>query len=62
MGEHGRPIFGNVLVEQDASLSILADAPPRLALKKRVIAQILAIMLDQIECIEDCGSSGLTTG
>jgi hypothetical protein len=32
------------------------------ASQEREIAQILAIMLDQIEGVEDRGSSGLTTG
>jgi hypothetical protein len=40
MGEHGRPIFGNVLVEQDASLGI-AQQPrqrglPSIAPRRRV--------------------------
>ena len=55
MGEHGKAIFGNVLVKQDASLSIEQQPRQRsLALKKRLIAHVVAIMLDQVEGIEDC--------
>jgi hypothetical protein len=56
MGEHGRPIFGNVLVKQDASLSIAQ--PPRqrsLPVQEWEIAQILAIMF---EGVQDPGSRG----
>jgi hypothetical protein len=63
-GTHGRsPILGDVFVQQDACLSI-AQQPRqrRLPVEKREIAQILAIMLDNVEGIEDLGSSGLTTG
>jgi hypothetical protein len=63
MGEHGRAILGDVSVKQDACLGI-AQQPRQhsLALKKRAIAQILAIMLDKVEGIKDGGSSGLSTG
>jgi hypothetical protein len=50
IGEHGRPIFGDVLVEQDAGLGIAQQPRQRsLAVEEREIAQILAIMLDQVE-------------
>jgi hypothetical protein len=63
MGEHGRPIFGNVFVKQNASLSIEQQPRQRgLPVQEWEIAQILAIKLDQVERVEDCGSSGLTTG
>jgi hypothetical protein len=63
MGEHGQPIFDNVFVQQDAGLGIAQPASQRgLALKKRAIAQILAIVLDQVDGVEDYGLSGLTTG
>jgi hypothetical protein len=63
MGEHGRPILGNVFVQQDADLGIAQQARQRgLAVEERQIAQILAIMLDQVERVEDRGSSGLTMG
>jgi hypothetical protein len=63
MGEHGQPIFDNVFVQQDAGLGIAHQARERgVALKKRAIAQIPAIMLNQVEGVEDRGLSGLTTG
>jgi hypothetical protein len=50
MGKHGRPMFDNVFVKQDASLSMAQEPSQRgLALKKRAVAQILAIMLYQVE-------------
>jgi hypothetical protein len=61
MGEHSRPILGDVFVQQDASLGIAQQARQRsLPVQEWDIAQILAIMLDQVEGVEDCGSSGLT--
>jgi hypothetical protein len=63
MSEHGRPILGDVFVNQDVTLSIEQQPRQRgLAFMKRVIAQIVAIMLDQVEGVEDRGSSGLPTG
>jgi hypothetical protein len=48
--EHGRPILGEVFVEQDTSLGIAQQACQRdLALKKRTTAQIIAIVLDQVK-------------
>jgi hypothetical protein len=48
-------VLGDVLVEQDAGLGIAQQARQRgLALKKRAIAQILAIMFDRVESAEDC--------
>jgi hypothetical protein len=47
MGEHGRTILGDVFVEQDASLSIAQETRQScLAVEKREVALILAIMLD----------------
>jgi hypothetical protein len=52
-----------VFVQQDADLGIAQQARQRgLAVEERQIAQILAIMLDQVERVEDRGSSGLTMG
>jgi hypothetical protein len=63
MGEDGRPIFDNVFVKQDASLSIAQQACQRgLAFEERATAQILAITLDQVEGVEDRSSSGLSMG
>jgi hypothetical protein len=63
MGEDGRPILGDVFVQQDARFG-LAQQPRqrRLPVQEREIAQILAIMLDQVKGVEDRGLSGLTTG
>jgi hypothetical protein len=48
--ENGRTILGDVFVEQDARLSTAQQSRQRvLALEKRTIAQILTIMLDQVE-------------
>jgi hypothetical protein len=48
MGEHGKPIFGNVFVKQDAGLSIAQQADQRgLAFEERAIA-----LLDQVEGVE----------
>jgi len=58
--EHGRAILGDVFVEQDARLRIAQQSRQRgLAVEKRAIAQILAVVLDQVERVEDrctCGS------
>jgi hypothetical protein len=63
MGEHGRPIISDVLVEQDAR-GVMAQQSREcgFAFQKREIAQILAIMLDKVERVEDRSSSRLTTG
>jgi hypothetical protein len=37
-------------------------ASASLSVREWEFAQILAIMLDQVECVEDRGSSGLSTG
>jgi hypothetical protein len=56
MGENDMAILDNVFVEQNASLGIAQQAcQRRLAVEKREIAQILTVMLDQIEGIEDRG-------
>jgi hypothetical protein len=62
-GEHDRPIFGDVFVEQDAGLSI-AQQPRQscFTLEKRAIAEILAIMLDQVEGVGIFGVSGRRPG
>jgi hypothetical protein len=61
MGEHGRPILSDVLVQQDAGFDIAQQARQRsLAVEERTL--ILAIALDQVERVEDCGSSGFSTG
>jgi hypothetical protein len=53
MGEHRRPILGDVVVAQDASIGLAQQPRQRgLALKERATAQIVAIMLDQVEGIE----------
>jgi hypothetical protein len=58
MGEHGRPILGDVFVQQDACLGLAQQSRKRrLAVEEWEIAQIPAIMFDQIEGIEDRGSS-----
>jgi hypothetical protein len=61
MGEHGRFIFGNMSVKQDANLSVAQEPRQRsLPVQEREIAQILAIMLDQVEGLEDRCSSRLS--
>jgi hypothetical protein len=55
MCEHGRPVLGYVFVKQDAGLETAQQLYQRsLAVKERATAQILAIMLDQVEGVEDC--------
>jgi hypothetical protein len=50
MGEDGKAIFGNVFVQQDTDLGITQEPRQRgLPVQERAIAQILAIMLDQVE-------------
>jgi hypothetical protein len=61
--EDGRVIPGKVSVEKDAPLrSRAADAARAGSVQEWEIAQILAIVLDQIEGVEDRGSSGLSPG
>jgi hypothetical protein len=51
-----------MFVNQDTNLSIAQQPCQRgLAIEKRAIAHILAVMLDQVEGIEDRGVGGLTT-
>jgi hypothetical protein len=60
MGEHSPPL-GDVFLQQDAGLGIAQQARQGgLAVEEWAIAHILAIMLDQVEGIEDRGSSGLS--
>jgi hypothetical protein len=57
--KNGRPILGDVLVQQDAGLAAAQQSRQRsLAVEERKITQILAIKLDQVEGAEDRGSSG----
>jgi hypothetical protein len=57
------PILGDVFVEQDTCLSVAQEPPQRsLPVQEWEIAQVFAIMLDQVEGVEDRGSSGLMTG
>jgi hypothetical protein len=61
--EHGRPVFRDVFVEQDAGFEIAQQLRQHdLPVQEWEIAQILAIKLDQVESIEDCGLSGLSAG
>jgi hypothetical protein len=54
MGEHDGAIFGDVFVQQDAGLGAAQQSRERgLAVEERAIAYILAILLDQVEGIED---------
>jgi hypothetical protein len=63
MGEDGRSILDDVFVQQDAGLGVAQQSHQRsLSVQEWEITQILAIMLDQIEGVEDRGSSGLWTG
>jgi hypothetical protein len=46
-----------VFIKQDASLETAQQLPQRsLAVEECATAQILAIKLDQVERVEDCGS------
>ena len=59
MREHGRAIPGDVFVEHDARVGIAQQARQRrLPVKERAIPQILAVMLDQVESVEDRGMRG----
>ena len=52
-------ILRNVFVEQDACLGIAQQSRQRgLAIEEREIAEILAVVLDQVEGIEDRGTRG----
>jgi len=58
--ENGRAILGQIFVEQDARLDIAQQSRQGVfAVEKWAIAQILTIMLDQIDRIEDRGPRGL---
>jgi hypothetical protein len=62
MLEHSRTISGNVFVEQDARLAILQQPRQRsLAIEKRAIAQILTIVLDQVEGVRARGPRSLAS-
>ena len=62
MRKNGRAVLGYVFVEQDARFGLAHQPRPRsLPVQEREITRILAIMLDQVEGVEDRGSSGLTT-
>lgn len=61
-GEDRWAILGNVFVEQDASPYVAQQSRQRsFAIEEGSIVQILAVVLDQIECVEDCGPRGLPT-
>ncbi len=63
MRENDSTILGDVFVKQDARFSIAQQSRQScFAFEKREIAQIFAVMLDQVEGVEDRASSGLTTG
>jgi hypothetical protein len=63
MGEDGRTILGDVFAEQDARLDATQEARQRrVAVKEGALAQILAVVLDQVEGIEDCGPRRLSMG
>jgi hypothetical protein len=52
-----------VFIEQDADLGIAQQPRQRgLAVEEWAIAHILAVMLDQVEGVEDCGSCALPLG
>jgi len=60
--EDDRVVLGDVFVEQDASLGIAQQPRQRsLAVEEWAIAHVLAVMLDEVEEVKDCGSSGLPT-
>jgi hypothetical protein len=49
----GKPILGEVFVQQDAGLDATQEARQRcLSVKEGALAQILAVVLDQVEGIE----------
>src|SRR5258708_9344849 len=51
--KYGRAILGDVFVKQDAGLGIAQQSRKHgLAIEKRPIAQVLAIVLDQIKGVE----------
>ena len=51
-------VLNGVFVEQDAGLGVAQQPRQRsLAVEERKIAKVLAAMLDQVEGIEDRGSS-----
>jgi len=55
MLEYGRTIPGNMFVEKDVGLDAAQQARQGgLTVEERKVTQVLAIMLDQIEGIEDC--------
>ena len=57
--KHRRTILSNVFVEQDAHAAIAQQSRQRrLAVEDEEIAQILAIMRDQVEGIRDRGTRG----
>ncbi len=61
MGEHRRAMPGDVFVEHDARLGIAQQPRQRcLAVEKRAIPKILAIVLDQIEGVQHRAMRGLS--
>jgi len=61
VSENSRAILSDVFVEQDARLGI-AQQPRQcgFAVEEREVAQIITIVLDQVEGVEDCGPRGLS--
>jgi hypothetical protein len=58
---HGRAISGDMFIEQDMSVGTAQQSRQRgLAIEERMIAQILAIVLDQIEGIQHRNMRGLS--
>src|SRR5260370_17962607 len=61
MLEPGGAIPDDALIEQDANLTIAKQSSQRgLAVEKRTIPQILAIVLDEVEGVGDRGMRGRT--
>jgi hypothetical protein len=62
VGEDGRAVFSNVLVDQDSRLNIAQEpCQGSLSVKEREIAQILAIVLDQVERVQHRAMRGFPT-
>jgi hypothetical protein len=60
--KNDRAIFGDVFVDQDARLGMAEQSRERgFAVEKWEITHILAVMLEQVEGIEDRSVGGLTT-
>jgi hypothetical protein len=54
MGEDGRAVALNILIEQDAGLSLGQDRCERgLADLKQITPQVIAVQLDQVEGVQE---------